>query len=139
MENIAKHRNNYAGYVCFITNDKTIPSAKAALDEYSTRDYIEKDFDELKNELDMNRLRVHTDNRMKSRLFIQFIAEILIREIRVRLRDSEDCRKMTRKQIASHIKGIYKIKFKGKYKDVCPELSKSQRAILEALGFSDTR
>lgn len=139
MGNIAKHRNNYAGYICFITNDKTITTAKEALSEYSTRDYIEKDFDEMKNELDMNRIRVHTDNRMKARLLIQFIAEIFIREIRVRLRNSEECRKMTRKQISSHIKGIYKIKFNNRYKDVCPELSKSQRDILDALGFIDSR
>jgi transposase len=139
MTNIAKQRDNYAGHICFITNDKTIATAKEALDEYSTRDYIEKDFDELKNELDMRRIRVHTDGRMKARLLIQFIAEIHIREIRVRLRDSEVCRKMTRKQIASHIKGIYKIKFSGKYRDVCPELSKSQRSIIEALGLSDSR
>ena len=139
MENIAKHRNNYAGHICFITNDRTIVKADDALKEYSTRDYIEKDFDEMKNELDMCRIRVHTDNRMKARLLIQFIAEIYIREIRMRLRDSEECRKMTRKQITSHIKGIYKIKFTGKYKDVCPELSKSQRSILEALGLSDSR
>jgi hypothetical protein len=26
-----------------------------------------------------------------------------------------------------------------KYRDVCPELSKSQRSILEALGLSDSR
>jgi transposase len=139
MVNISKHRNNYVGYICFITNDKSISSAKDTISEYSTRDYIEKDFDELKNELDMNRIRVHTDSRMKARLFIQFIAEIYIREIRIRLRDSDDCKKMTKKQIASHIKGIYKIKFKKKYKDVCPELSKSQRSILKALGFNDSR
>ena len=107
--------------------------------EYSTRDYIEKDFDEMKNDLDMRRVRVHTDDRMKARLLIQFLAEIYLREIRVRLRDSEECQRMTRKQISSHIKSIYKIKFTGKYKDVRPELSKSQRLILEALGFSDSR
>jgi len=139
MEQITQHRNNYAGHICFITNDKYVHSATEALQEYSTRDYIEKDFDEMKNELDMRRIRVHTDGRMKARLFIQFIAEIYLREIRVHLRDSEVCRKMTRKQISSHIKGIYKIKFTGKYKDVCPELSKSQRAILEALGIDDSR
>jgi hypothetical protein len=38
-----------------------------------------------------------------------------------------------------HIKAIYKIKFKGKYKDVCPELSKNQKAILEALKIKDDR
>jgi transposase len=139
MEKITNHRNNYAGHICFITNDKTIDTAVNALYEYSTRDYIEKDFDEMKNDLDMRRIRVHTDGRMKARLLIQFIAEIYLREIRVRLRDSKECQKMTRKQINSHIKSIYKIKFVGKYKDICPELSKSQCDILEALGLIDPR
>jgi len=139
MEQITKQRNNYAGHICFITNDKTIGLAADSLREYSTRDYIEKDFDEMKNDLDMRRIRVHTDDRMKARLLIQFVAEIYLREIRVRLRDSEECRRLTRKQISSHIKGIYKIKFTGKYKEIRPELSKTQRSILAALGLSDSR
>ena len=139
FENIEKHRNRYAGHICYLTNDKAIPTAEKALSEYSTRDYIEKDFDELKNELDMKRIRVHTDGRMCARLLIQFIAQIILREIRVLLRKSDECKKMTRKQIAAHIKGIYKITFKGKYKDVKPELTKAQRAILEALGLRDNR
>jgi hypothetical protein len=88
----------------------------------------------MKNDLDMRWLRVHSDARMKARLFIQFIAEIYMREIRVCLRDSQECKKMTRKQIASHMKTIYKIKFVGKYRDVKPNPSKSQRAILTAIG-----
>jgi hypothetical protein len=139
MENIEKHRDRYAGHICFITNDRTIPTAADALREYSTRDYIEKDFDEMKNDLDMKRIRVHTDDRMRARLLIQFIAEIILREIRIRLRSSDECCKMTRRQISSHIKGIHKIHFEGKYKDVKPELSKAQRAILEALGLEDAR
>jgi transposase len=139
IESIEQHRDRYAGHICFITNDRTIARAEDALREYSTRDYIEKDFDELKNDLDMKRIRVHTDDRMRARLLIQFIAEIMLREIRVRLRDSEECSKMTRRQIFSHIKGIYKISFEGKYRDVKPELSKSQRVILEALGLRDIR
>jgi len=130
---IAQHKNKYAGYICFITNDKTIRTATDALTEYSTRDYIEKDFDEMKNNLDMKRIRVQTDARMRSRLFVQFIAEIYMREIRVCIRNSETCKKLSRKQIFSHVKTIYKVKFKGKYKDVYPELSRHQRDILEAL------
>jgi transposase len=136
MDMIAQHKNKYAGYICFITNDKTIETAWDALMEYSTRDYIEKDFDEMKNELDMKRIRIQTDGRMKSRLFIQFIAEIYMREIRVHLHNSEKCKKLTRKQIFSHIRTIYKVKFKGKYKDVYPELSRQQRNILDALDVS---
>jgi transposase len=133
---ISQHKNKYVGYTCFITNDKTIETALDALKEYSTRDYIEKDFDEMKNNLDMKRIRVQTDTRMKSRLFIQFIAEIYMREIRVCIRNSEVCKKLTRKQIFSHIKTIYKVEFKGKYRDVYPELSRQQRNILEALNVN---
>jgi len=130
---IAQHKNRYAGHICFLTNDKTIETAADALAEYSTRDYIEKDFDEMKNDLDMRRIRVQTDARMRSRLFIQFIAEVFMREIRVCTSNSKACRKLTRKQIFSHIKTIYKVKFKGKHKDVHPALSKHQRDILDAL------
>ena len=135
-DNIIQHKNKYAGHICFLTNDRTINTALDALSEYSTRDYIEKDFDEMKNDLDMKRLRVQTDARMTARLFIQFLAEIYMREIRVRIRNSETCKKLTRKQVFSHIKTIYKVKFKGKYRDVYPELSKHQRDILEALNVS---
>jgi len=138
LDNIKQYENKYVGYVCFLTNDKTINTAKDVLSEYSTRDYIEKDFDEMKNDLDMRRLRVHSDHRMRARLFIQFIAEIYMREIRVQLRKSDECKKLTRKQIFSHIKTIYKIKFKGKYRDVQPSLSKSQRCILDAMGINVT-
>ena len=91
-EAITKHKNKYVGYICFLTNDPTAKTAKDALAECSTRDYIEKDFDEMKNDLDMRRIRVHTDGRMRARLFIQFIAEIYLREIRFRIRQSKDCK-----------------------------------------------
>jgi len=136
IDMIAKHKNKYAGHICFLTNDKTIETARDALAEYSTRDYIEKDFDEMKNDLDMKRIRVQTDTRMRSRLFIQFVAEIYMRDIRVCMRNSEACKKLTRKQIFSHIKTIYKIKFKGRYRDVYPDLSKQQRDILDALSIT---
>jgi hypothetical protein len=90
----------------------------------------------MKNDLDMKRIRVHTDGRMKARLFVQFIAEIYMREIRARMRDSEDCKKLTWRQIFNHIKAICKVKFKGKYKDVLPTLSRIQRCILDALGIA---
>jgi hypothetical protein len=81
----------------------------------------------------MDGIRIHTNKRMQARLFMQFIAEIYLREIRVRLRDSEECGKMTRKQVMGHIKGICKVEFKGRYEPVCPTLTKSQRSLLNAL------
>lgn len=48
-----------------------------ALEVYHTRDTVEKEFDDLKNERDMKRLRVHSSKAMDGRIFIQFMALIL--------------------------------------------------------------
>jgi transposase len=135
-ERILEYKDKYTGYVCYLTNDPTIKTAEDALKEYSTRDQIEKDFDELKNTEDMKRLRVWDGDRMKSRLFIQFIAEIHMRELYTRLRASKECIKLTRTQISNHIKTICKTKFKGKYRDVKHPFTKSQRDIINAMGIS---
>jgi hypothetical protein len=76
---------------------------------------------------------------MHARLLIQFIAEIILREIRVNLRDSKECQKMTRRLISANIKSIYKIIFNSRHGDVNPELTKSQRDILSALKINDNR
>jgi hypothetical protein len=39
-EKILEHRDKYAGYICYLTNDPTIKTAEDALKEYSTRDQI---------------------------------------------------------------------------------------------------
>jgi transposase len=133
IKEIKKSSINYSGNICFLTNDPEIKNAQKAFDEYSTRDYIEKDFDEMKNGLDMKRLRISNNKRLNPRLFIQFLAEIFMREIRVALKKCPETNKLTRTQIFESIKGIYKIKFNGKYKDVYPKLTKKQRDILSAL------
>ena len=99
----------------------------------TTRDVIEKNFDDMKNTLDMRRLHVHTENRMRSRLFIQLIAEIFRCHIRQCLSASASCKKMTQSQFANHLKTMAKTKFAGKYRDVFNPLSKMQRELLEAL------
>ena len=47
------------------------------LDIYRRRDVIEKSFDNLKNELDMNRLLVHSEAAAEGKTFVAFIALIL--------------------------------------------------------------
>ncbi|RDI91906.1 hypothetical protein Q502_10610, partial [Mesotoga sp. Brook.08.YT.4.2.5.2.] len=47
-----------------------------ALRVYRNKDTIEKSFDDLKNQLDMKRLRIHSAASMDGRLFVQFIALI---------------------------------------------------------------
>jgi hypothetical protein len=48
MDKTFKHRDQCAGHICLLTNDKTIPTAESALKEYSAGDRTERDFGELK-------------------------------------------------------------------------------------------
>jgi transposase len=56
--------------------------AEAALGIYRNKDAVENCFDDLKNGLDMKRLRVHSPETMAARLFVQFLALILLDKIR---------------------------------------------------------
>lgn len=47
------------------------------LEIYRNRDVVEKSFDDLKNELEMKRLRIHSSDTAQGKLFIAFIALIV--------------------------------------------------------------
>ena len=49
-----------------------------ALMVYRDRDAVEKCFDALKNQLDMKHLRIYNSTSMGGKLFVQFIAFILM-------------------------------------------------------------
>jgi len=75
-EAIATLRNECeAGFFAILSTQ--FKSAQDALYVYKLRDSVEKRFDDLKNEEDAYRLRVHSPRNMQGRLFIQFIAQIL--------------------------------------------------------------
>ena len=57
-DEIQKYRKRYSGFFCILSNK--IKSAKEALEIYRNKDIVENCFDDLKNQLDMKRLRVHT-------------------------------------------------------------------------------
>ncbi|MBN1970685.1 MAG: transposase, partial [Candidatus Delongbacteria bacterium] len=73
-EEIEKYRKKYSGFFCIYSNK--IKNAKEALEIYRNKDVVENCFDDLKNHLDMKRIRVHSSKNMDSRLFIQFLALI---------------------------------------------------------------
>ena len=72
---IMKLKNELAGAFVILSNMQK--DSQEALRIYKLRDGIEKRYDDLKNDLDMFRLRVHSPHNMRARLFLQFIAEIL--------------------------------------------------------------
>ena len=64
------------GYFMFAETDFKKTTAEI-LELYRRRDVIEKSFDNLKNELDMNRLRIHSEAAAEGKTFVAFIALVI--------------------------------------------------------------
>lgn len=77
----------HKGYLVIISN--TIMDAPEAISLYRAKDAVERAFDNLKNELDMKRLRVHSETAMAGILFVGFIALILHSWINKRMKDAQ--------------------------------------------------
>ena len=82
----------------------------------------------------MKRLRVHNANRMKGRLFIQFIALILLAQIRKVLRKQDLISRYPIRGLFMELESLTKIHYAGRYKDRLSELTKAQREILTVFG-----
>jgi transposase len=118
------------GFFVLITND--IKDAVDALRLYRDKDCVEKGFDDLKNALDMKRLRVHSAAAMEGRLFVQFIALVLTAGIRCVMESSGLDRKMTMPEMLNEMKSLRSIKLHGKRKLIHTKASKKQKEILNA-------
>ncbi len=80
-----------------MSND--VVDAKQALVIYRQKDVIEKGFWRLKTQLDLGRLRVHQDASMQNKLFIGFIALILMSYLHTVMSDKALHKKMTIKKM----------------------------------------
>jgi len=65
----------------FVLISNHIDSAATAIEIYRRKDVVEKGFLKLKTCLDLGRLRVHSDRRMQSKLFVGFISLIIMAHI----------------------------------------------------------
>jgi transposase len=134
---IQKYRKRYAGFFCILTNVK-IDSGEL-LEVYRRRDVVENCFDDLKNSLDMKRLRMHSSTTMDSRLFIQFIALILISRIRTLAaiaKQNKELRLMTVREIMEALECIVRITYSGRYGCTISEMAPLQKDIVEAFGLN---
>jgi transposase len=102
------------------------------LEVYRNKDIVENCFDDLKNQLDMKRLRVHSSQLMDSRIFLQFLALIIISAIRRTSSTNETLKNMSVREIMEAMEPMVKIKFHGRYASVSSEASPLQRSIMQA-------
>lgn len=128
---ISKYIKRYAGFQALLTN--SIKDPVKALQIYRDKDVVEKCFDDLKNQLDMKRLRMHSSSAVDGRLFIQFIALILISALRKEMRKSDLIERYTARELLREMETLTKIKYTGKYGHILTEVTKPQRQIMEML------
>jgi transposase len=131
-DEIQKYRKRYAGFFCIITNVKM--ESEDVLDIYRKRDIVENCFDDLKNGLDMKRLRIHSSEAMDSRLFIQFLALILMSKMREVAKKTKALKYMSVRDIMEAMESVVRITYSGRYGSVITEMGPLQRDISDAFG-----
>ena len=129
---IEKHAMKF-GKIILLSSEHDIEKREMVSD-YFRRDGVEKFFDAFKNEMDGNRFRVHSQNALEGRLFIQVVALILHSSIMSRIKKSKLHKKLTFPEIISNLKRLRRF-YSEDGNSVLGEISKRQREILCALNF----
>ena len=130
---VNQHISRYAGFQALLTN--SIKDPVECLQIYRDRDVVEKCFDDLKNQLDMKRLRMHSSATVDGRLFVQFIALIYMSALRREMRKSDLIKRYTVRELLQEMETLTKVKYSGKYGHILTEVTKSQREILQSLNI----
>ena len=108
---------------------------KKVLFLYRRKDRIEKFFDNLKNELDRKRLRIHTKKTLEGRIFVDFISLILYSWIVKIMREEGITKNYTLQELIYEFKKIRLIQI-GERKTVITEISKKQRELFKKFKIS---
>jgi transposase len=127
-------RKKYAGFSCILTTKKM--DAMEALEIYRRKEVVENSFDDLKNHLDMKRLRIHSSPAMDSRLFIQFVALILLSKVRLVSKNSDALSTMSVREIMEAMETIVEVRYARRYKRIITEAGPLQRRIMDSFGVS---
>lgn len=121
-----------AGYFVILTNHYKDP--ETVLEIYRRKDVVEKSFDNLKNDLDMERLCIHSDVAMDGRIFIGFISLIIMSYIREQMRIHDLYRKFSFNELIAELKKLRVILFKNGNK-MLTEVSATQKVIFHSMGM----
>jgi len=123
------------GYFLILTTDFKLTSGEV-LDIYRRKDVVEKCFDNLKNAIDMNRLRTHSTESSDGKLFIAFISLILKSILDNIIGEFNRKNNLT---IEKNIKELSKIRIVtlSNGTSLVNPITKKQRVILENFGLSE--
>jgi hypothetical protein len=129
-QDVLKKELRHAGWMILVSNH--IKDAREALRIYRAKDVVEKGFLTLKNNLDLNRLRVHSDTTMRSKVFIGFIALIVMSYIHSTMLKTDLYKNMTRHELIRYMEKL-RVQYINGDRILFP-VSKVQKTILGAFG-----
>jgi transposase len=119
------------GWLVIISND--VADAKSAIRIYRAKDVVEKGFLRLKCDLDLGRLRVHSQDRMQNKVFVGFVALILLSHIHAVMMEHEMYVKMTMKKMIRTL-ARHRVQTIAGERIIYP-VTKTQREIYEVFGI----
>ena len=126
-----KQAKKYMGYFALISNEKM--DAFTALHLYRMKDVVEKAFGNLKERLNFRRLLVSSESSLDGKIFVEFIALILISYLDHKMKEKQLYADYTMQQLLDKIDLIECFEDKG-HKLRVGEILKSQARIYEQLG-----
>jgi len=119
------------GYFCLLTDTQLPPEGMISI--YRNRDVIEKVFCELKNHIDMKRLRTHSQDTTEGKMFCAFLGLILRKYVENSLSAWMRKNKFTFERVVRELIKVRSISSHGKRRLTNP-LTKKQKEIFSLLG-----
>lgn len=123
------------GFFCLLTNDGALACADV-LKIYRDKDAIEKGFDELKNHLDMSRLRTHADETTEGKVFCAFVSLIVVLHMQRGLERLMAKKNLTKKRVVAELEKV-KVVTTASGKRLMNPLTRLQKDILEPFGITE--
>lgn len=132
-EAIAEHKRNRIGWFVLAGND--IKDKVKALEVYRAKDAVEKCFDDLKNDLDMKRIRMHTKETMDGRIFIQFIALLITTRLKQVMNEAGWFKNYDLQEVINEMKSMREVRIDGTRKKYHTEPTPLQKKIIKLYGL----
>jgi len=121
------------GTYILITNSEEISKEKV-LDLYKRKENIEKVFDTMKNDIDRERLHVHSSERVEGSIFLTFLSLIVTSYIEKNLREITDLKNYTKNKLFYELRKLKITRFASGL-HVINELSKKVKVIFKLFGI----
>lgn len=134
LDDVIEEEMKNEGYMVIISNDLT--NVKDVFTTYRRKDVVEKSFDNLKNDLDFRRLRIHTEPSLKGKMFIVFIALILKTYLYNKVIQNGLVKEYSTNEVLRELQKISKVVF-NEETSILSEVSSEQRKIFKLLDIKE--